>query len=134
MINGSPEGTDSMEAALEQVNLRLTQHCVNNEEPSFQASNLHEISDHRQQRVPGIFNIELSQQTCKTGKFHTHLSEHPAEPRCDPGVPTSPASLGLSLTAFTSRHPSVSGWIDKKHVPWRARESHLMLSYEAQGH
>lgn len=72
--------------------------------------------------MPGIFNVELSQQTIKTGKFHIHLSEGPAEPRCGPGVPA------------TSRHPSVSGWIDKKHVPRRARESHLMLSYEAQGH
>lgn len=64
-----------MEAALEQVNLRLTQHCVNNEEPSFQASNLHEISDRRQQECQAYLTLSYRSKHAKLGSFiHIFLS------------------------------------------------------------
>lgn len=61
-----------MEAALEQVNLRLTQHCVNNEEPSFQASNLHKISDRRQQECQAYLMLSYHSKHAKLGSF-THI-------------------------------------------------------------
>lgn len=48
-------------------------------------------------------------------------------------APLSPLHGRVCLTVFASRPPSVSRWIDKEYVPRRARQSHLMLSYEAQG-
>lgn len=62
-----------MEAALEQVNLRLTQHCVNNEEPSFQASNLHKISDRRQQECQAYLMLSYHSKHAKLGSFMPFL-------------------------------------------------------------
>lgn len=116
-------------AVLDQVNLEITQHCVNNEKCSNQAPNLHWTTDRRQGRMSYIFNTELSQQN----KQNQETSYTPfwglirgkTWPRyC---CYFSPWLMAMSaLSPFLCIRLSTR-WIDKERFLWGTWKSHLML-------